>query len=597
MSETESGSPEAAEFSLEARSPPASRPFMADATRPARSSDALLRLTQAANALQSDVRTAELHDAIRLLQQGDPQAADEIAHRIVQQDENLVLAWRVMATAREQLGDFSTAFFCAEQVFRRAPETPGLFNDLGRLAYHLKQFEQAEQLFLLHVQKNPGDMDGINNLACALRDLHRYDDAQALLKAALEQAPQTALLWNNLATLMIARGDAPNALIFFDEAIRVDPGFAKAYYNRANLKGLLGDADGALRDGETACTLSRVPTDQAMMRMAVGLTKMSMGRIVEGLADYEARLDPHFDDATLYPYTQPTLTLETQLQGKRLLLLGEQGLGDEVMFASTVPDLLDDIGPQGKLYLAVEQRLQSLYQRSFPTVEVGPYATGKWGHQSVRIAPWLQSRLDEIDCWAPMGAAVRRYRKCIEDFPTRRHFLTADPDKVFKWRQVLAELGPKPKIGVLWKSLFVDPARSRQFTSFTAWAPVLGMAEVTLVTLQYGDCRQELAAAREAGFDLWSPPGIDLKDDLDDLAALCVALDLVVGPANATTNIAAACGGEVSLVAIPGAWTQLGTPGWPWYPQLRVMPGGRFGDWSAAMAALHDDIRARFKLG
>ena len=70
--------------------------------------------------------------------------------------------------------------------------------------------------------------------------------------------------------------------------------------------------------------------------------------------------------------------------------------------------------------------------------------------------------------------------------------------------------------------------------------------------------------------DVWTPPGIDLKNDLDDLAALTCALDLVVGQANATTNIAAACGAPTWLISTPGAWPKLGTDRYPWYPQVRV---------------------------
>jgi hypothetical protein len=195
-----------------------------------------------------------------------------------------------------------------------------------------------------------------------------------------------------------------------------------------------------------------------------------------------------------------------------------------------------------------------------------------------------------------MAAPMRLLRRRIEDFPAENVFFKVDPARVAHWRSVLGELPPGPKIGVLWKSLIIDPARSRQFTAFDTWQRVLTTPGAVMVNLQYGDCSAELEAAKARGMDLWRPPGIDLKDDLDDLAALTVALDLVVGPANATTNIAAASGAEVSLVALPGAWIQFGTRGWPFYPRLRVMEGGRLGDWSEAIEALRRDIQSRFNL-
>jgi hypothetical protein len=88
--------------------------------------------------------------------------------------------------------------------------------------------------------------------------------------------------------------------------------------------------------------------------------------------------------------------------------------------------------------------------------------------------------------------------------------------------------------------------------------------------------------------NIWRPPGIDLKMDLDDLAALCVALDLVLGPANATSNIAGACGAPVWLISTPVAWPRLGTDRYPWYPKTRVFSTKAFGQWDGVM----DEIAA-----
>jgi hypothetical protein len=138
-------------------------------------------------------------------------------------------------------------------------------------------------------------------------------------------------------------------------------------------------------------------------------------------------------------------------------------------------------------------------------------------------------------------------------------------------------------------------ARQRQFSPFEQWAPVLQTPGVSFINLQYGDCSEELAMARDQfGVDIWTPPGIDLKQDLDDLAALSCALDLVLGFANATSNIAAACGANTWLIAIPGAWVQAGTGRYPWYPQARVFNPAAFREWGPVMAevaqALTDEV-------
>ena len=112
---------------------------------------------------------------------------------------------------------------------------------------------------------------------------------------------------------------------------------------------------------------------------------------------------------------------------------------------------------------------------------------------------------------------------------------------------------------------------------------------MTFVDLQYGDTAAETAYARERfGVELWRPPDLDLKDDLDEVAALSCALDLVLGPANATSNIAAACGADVWLISTQGAWPKLGTDRYPWYPKMRVFTPPGSMRWDAVM----DDVAA-----
>jgi ADP-heptose:LPS heptosyltransferase len=111
------------------------------------------------------------------------------------------------------------------------------------------------------------------------------------------------------------------------------------------------------------------------------------------------------------------------------------------------------------------------------------------------------------------------------------------------------------------------------------------------VNLQYGDSAEEVAYAKDRfGVEVWTPPGIDLKNDLDDLCALTVALDLVIGPANATTNIAAAAGAPTWLISTPGAWPKLGTYRYPWYPQVRVFNPPAYNAWEPVMLELAEAL-------
>jgi hypothetical protein len=265
--------------------------------------------------------------------------------------------------------------------------------------------------------------------------------------------------------------------------------------------------------------------------------------------------------------------------------MGEQGLGDEVLFANMVPDLIEAVGPRGRVVLAVEPRLVSLFQRSFPKAEIGAHGTLRIDHHTVRAPRFLdEAEVAKVDLWTPMASPLRRFRRSLESFPDHRGFLIPDPARVAHWRASLDALGPEPKVGLIWKSLVLDSTRLRFYSPFHRWAPVLKTPGARMVNLQYGDSREDIASAQaEFGVEIWTPPGIDLKNDLDDLTALCVALDVVIGPATATTNLAAAAGGALWLISTPCAWPRLGTARYPWYPQARVFTPTDHNAWDPLM--------------
>ena len=333
--------------------------------------------------------------------------------------------------------------------------------------------------------------------------------------------------------------------------------------------------------------------ERQMMRLSHSTILMALGRIAEGWEDYEARLHHQFADTTVYLIERPQWAPGADLKGKTLLVFGEQGLGDEILFSNTLRDALERLGPDGRLILSVEPRLVPLFARTYPQARVEAHATYLVGGRTVRYTPALQEELDTIDLWSPMGSLLREFRPTVETFPDRVAQIMPDPERVAHWRRVLQDAPPGPKVGLLWKSAISKDARHRYFSPFADWAAVLKTPGVSFVNLQYGDCAAELAqAADEFGVEIWQPPGIDLKQDLDDLAALCAAMDLIVGFANATLNIGAACGVPTWLIVSPGAWPMLGTTRYPWYPQVRAFIAPTLGNWGPVMAKVGEALAA-----
>jgi hypothetical protein len=385
------------------------------------------------------------------------------------------------------------------------------------------------------------------------------------------------------------------SLPFFDEALRLDETFAKARYNRANALHPLGEPERALADLDQALPGAETPYERAMMRMARAMLLMGMGRLKEGFDEYEVRLDPEMPEAMNVVVDAPRWNPSKEdIRGKRLLVVGEQGIADEMVFGTCLPDVINAVGPDGKVFIAVEQRLVDLYQRSFPTAVVG-------GHRAVRIegrihryCPFMEEIGEtegKADAWVPMAALLAVYRTELSAFPDRDGYLTPDPEKVARWTRELEALGPGVKVGLHWKSLILTGVRARYFSSFERWKPVLTAPGCVMVNLQCGDVSEDLAAAEAAGVHIWTPP-MNLKDDLDDLAAISCALDLVIGPGIAGTNIAAAAGARTWLIHAPDDWHLLATERYPFYPRVRTFATGGFDGWPRAIAEVRAALEA-----
>ena len=536
-----------------------------------------------------------LKAAIASIRVGDYDAGARRCLAILQVDEQNGLAWHVLAICREKSGHLSEALNAYDAALRILPEDANIAHDLARLAQKLGHLDIAEKLLRRFLAMEPGHAEGTNNLACVLRDQKRYAEAIDALRDLIQIDATNPTLWNTLGTVLSDQGQMKDSLTFFDEALRIDPAFAKARYNRANALQPLGRPDQALADLDAALPGAESPYEHAMMRMARAMVLMGLGRLKEGFEAYEVRLDPEMPEAMHVVVDAPRWDPETEdLRGKRLLVVGEQGIADEMVFGGCLPDVIEAVGPDGKVYIAVEARLVDLYQRSFPTAVVGAHRAVRLEGRLTRYCPFMEEAAErdgKADHWTPMASLCAVYRQNLADFPDRDGYLVPDPARIARWKGELEALGPGLKVGLHWKSLVLTGVRARYFSSFERWKPVLTAPGCIMVNLQCGDVAEDLAAAEAAGVTIWTPP-MNLKDDLDDLAALSNALDLVIGPGIAGTNMAAASGARTWLVHAPDDWHLLNTDRYPFYPRVRTFATGGFDGWPRAIAEMRAALEA-----
>jgi tetratricopeptide (TPR) repeat protein len=269
-------------------------------------------------------------------------------------------------------------------------------------------------------------------------------------------------------------------------------------------------------------------------------------------------------------------------KGKRLVLYGEQGLGDEIKFASILPDAIRD---SKHVTIDCTDRLVGLYRRSFPTATV----------HGTRWEAKLKWEPGEIDASLSVGALGKFYRNDIAEFP-RTPYLVPDPDRVEMWRGLFAKQG-KPVIGIAWSGGVPWTAERFRRWTLPQLLPLFRAVNAVWICLEYRDSSKEIAAFKAAhpDIDIRQYPFGTLTDDYDDTAALVAALDQVVAMQTSVIHLAGALGKDCSCFVNKYGQAHYGVAPrdeMDWYGSVKLYRQGKDGKWPIEQAAT--DLAAKW---
>lgn len=342
---------------------------------------------------------------------------------------------------------------------------------------------------------------------------------------------------------LVAAGRGPEALALYDRAIRSDPTNALARFSRALLRLSAGDLAGGWRD-----YAYRLKIKGKSLQYAHGLPKWTGG----------------------------------VLKRTRLLVTAEPGIGDQIAFASIIPDLAswaDRAG--GTLLLEADPRLVALFVRSFPHVLVRAAEIDERGGARIARYDWLAAA-GGADAAIELASLPRFLRRKIGDFPARRSYLVPDEADVARCSAWLRTLGPRPYIGLDWRS---GDGGGQHAAPLGEWARFAASLGGTLVSLQSGATPKEIVEfAALSGRGITVIPALDPRNEIDRTAAFIAALDAVVSAPTAVSWIAAGLGVPTYKILADASWTSFGQDHEPFAPACRCMTPMAGGDWADVFA-------------
>jgi tetratricopeptide (TPR) repeat protein len=512
--------------------------------------------------------TEALNLALQYHQAGDLPRAEGLYRQILQGEPGHADALHLLGVVAAQQGRRDLGLRCIAQAVTLCPHHAiyqhnlGLtLQDLGRLPEAMAAYERALQL-------RPHYADAHFNLGRALQVLGRLDEAVTRYQEALRYRPEHAGSWNNLGNVLKDLGRLDEAEASCRRALALQPQDAEGHNNLGNMLKLQGRTDEALQSFETAVRL-KAELPEAHWNLAT--TLLLLGDFERGWVEYEWRQRCR---ALPMPTQRGPVWDGGALAGKRILLRAEQGLGDTLQFIR---------------YAALLKRRGAtvLLECQKPLAEVLSGCAGVDG-VVVQGAP-----LPEFDVEVPLLSLPGLFRTTLSSIPAQVPYLSPDPERLGHWGTQL-RLFPGFRIGIVWKgsdAYWGDRIRS---VPLAAFAPLAGLEGVSLLALQVGPGREQLAApgALCAVSDLGSR--FD-PTSFADAAAAVKNLDLVVTVDTAMAHLAGALAVPVwVLLPFAGEWRWLlEREDSAWYPTARLFRQPHPGDWAAVFVRVAGEVRKR----
>ena len=469
-------------------------------------------------------------------------------------------------------GKLEEAIDAYQDAIKIKPGYNKAYNNLGSVLKNQGKLEEATHAYRQAIKNSPSYSEAYNNLGIVLNDQGKLEDAIDAYQTVLKIHPNHLEAHNSLGIVFKDLGRLEESVQTYQNAIRINPNYYPTHNNLGNVLRDQGKQEEAIQSYRKAIEIN---PDFPEAHHNLGTSLFFAGDFENCWKHYEWRWKCPNTHLSLKERHLPQQHWEgSELTDTSILVWAEQGVGDQITFASMFPDLLQ---AGAKVFVECDQRLIPLFRRSFPEIQFHPQEN----------IPHTKLFDTNINYQVPMGNLGRWFRTNRDNFTkSKQAYLLACPQETKNIRERYKELSDgRMLVGISWKSAGSDRSwsESRSIPLNNYWIPLLSDRDCYFINLQYGDVKKELELLKsETSLTIYSDQNIHTFEDLDSVASQISALDLVISVDNTTVHIAGALGKNV--------WTLLPhIPYWRWlrdvedtlwYKNMRLFRQNHIGDWS-----------------
>jgi tetratricopeptide (TPR) repeat protein len=524
-------------------------------------------------ALALNPKLAEAHVNLgNILQaQGKLEEAVDSHKRAMALKPEFAEAWFNYANTLQVQGKLEEAVASYKRVLALKPGMAEARVNLGNALLAQKELDEAEACYTRALELQPEYAEAWYNRGNLRQAQEKLAEAAACYERAIQLKPQLPEAHYNLGNTLHSLDRLTESVASFERALALKPEYAEAHYNLGCVLADLGRLDEGLSSMARAL---EIKPDYPQARFGQALAQLRNGDFSTGWRNYESRWQSPDHDTPWRAYPQPVWRGE-KLESGRLLVWGEQGIGDEIQFAGLIPDA---IRSGNQITLDCDSRLKPLFARSFPEIEVvsgcGPSESQETG----------------IVAHIPAGSLPGMFRRTEAAFAaTTSPYLKADPVERERFRADYCD--GRKLIGLAWHTRNQKSGRKRSI-DLENFAPLFALPGIRWISLQYGDFDALEQQAAAAGAPLFIDRSVDQFADIDRFAAQVAAMDLVITIDNSTAHLAGALGIPVWLLlplAADWRWMEKRADS-PWYPTLRIFRQAQAGDWEPVIESVRSGL-------
>ena len=432
--------------------------------------------------------------------------------------------------------------------------------------------KEAEILLKKNLASFPKHLPSIFLLGTLSAQIHKFQTAKKLLKQTIKIKPEFKEGHNNLGNVFQELGEYQKALSCYQQAIKLNPEYAEAHYNLGCVLERFGKMNEALLSYTTA-TQYKLNYTKALHNL--GRVQLATDDYKNGWIGHELR-----KGGTQKTYKSLEVLDKKIWNGKKiegpLIVHGEQGIGDEILYSSMFPDLENY---HDDLTITTDERLIPIMQRSFAKINF------------ISRDNKISSNKNKSSTHILAGSLGRIFRNSLNDFKKNKHkWLIPCSKKCDEFKKRLSNL-KKNKVGISWRSSGVRS--SERNISLIKLASIFPKKNFDIINLEYGDISFEKNMLKKnKKRQLIYFNDLDYKNDLEDLSSLIKSCDLVVSIANATAHLSGAIGIQTwVLVPADSQWY------WHsknkeslWYPNAKLFRQKTRDDWDYVLDIMKKKI-------